>query len=139
MDIGGVWHGMESFYLKNGINRPDMQGIACDGKEAVNHNPFSSGWEWLGPGPRMKGVRQQLMDFLQSRCTKPGTPLAQQLIGQCWFMDGWSLAIGEMQEETAQALISAPSQVARRDDTATVRSSRSIETSAYSHEAVYSR
>jgi hypothetical protein len=85
--IGGVWHGMEPFYMEGGMSRPDMQGLVCDGHETVNHNPFTTGWEWLGPGPRMIGVRQRMMDAMQKRCAEPGTSLARRIVQQCWFVD----------------------------------------------------
>lgn len=106
MNIGGLWHGMEPFYMGGGLNAPDIEGLVCDGKENDNyHNPFTTGWEWLGPGQRMMGVRARMVDFLQKRCTDPSAPFAQRIIGECWFIDEWDQAIGALVHDEASKAI----------------------------------
>jgi len=87
LQVGGICSFVSSQY-KDGFARPDLLGMACNGFEAVNHNPFSDGWHWVGPGERPAGLVGKVQEFTKKSCGSVDYDMNRR----CMFTDGWEQA-----------------------------------------------
>ena len=87
LQVGGICSFVSSQY-KDGFARPDLLGMACNGFEAVNHNPFSDGWHWVGPGERPAGLVGKVQEFAKKSCGSVDYDMNRR----CMFTDGWEQA-----------------------------------------------
>lgn len=106
LNYTGPYHGSEWMYMGNSPLRPDMMGFICDGHETENHNPLSTGWHWVGPGPPPTGLLAKSRESLQEKCAL-ATPV-ERLLGFCVFPWAWPQAmvrLAEMRPGAATAVL----------------------------------